>query len=172
MISLLYRNSTTKKAPLLSAEALDALMIDDAISLVIPEKEKRNHFLNILSEPLIDTEDILYRQDILRDFMSHRFLLANLSDLFGAFVSVVLEYNKTRQNNKLTYRKVVGSLIDSGASTLQSSSILIRDLLLLLQKLDASIEGLSLHSAGLPQPFAHNCKIGCFSQASFDCQKI
>ena len=40
MISLLYRNSTTKKAPLLSAEALDALMIDDAISLVIPEKEK------------------------------------------------------------------------------------------------------------------------------------
>lgn len=65
MISLLYRNSTTKKAPLLSAEALDALMIDDAISLVIPEKEKRNHFLNILSEPLIDTEDILYRQDVL-----------------------------------------------------------------------------------------------------------
>ena len=115
MISLLYRNSTTKKAPLLSAEALDALMIDDAISLVIPEKEKRNHFLNILSEPLIDTEDILYRQDILRDFMNHRFLLANLSDLFGAFVSVVLEYNKTRQNNKLTYRKAVGSLIDSGA---------------------------------------------------------
>ena len=149
MISLLYRNSTTKKAPLLSAEALDALMIDDAISLVIPEKEKRNHFLNILSEPLIDTEDIIYRQDILRDFMSHQFLLANLSDLFGAFVSVVLEYNKTRQNNKLTYRKAVGSLIDSGASTLQSISILIRDLLLLLQKLDASIEGLSLHSVGL-----------------------
>ena len=149
MISLLYRNSTTKKAPLLSAEALDALMIDDAISLVIPEKEKRNHFLNILSEPLIDTEDILYRQDILRDFMSHRFLLANLSDLFGSFVSVVLEYNKTRQNNKLTYRKAVGTMIDSGVSTLQSICILIRDLLLLLQKLDATIDGLPLHSAGL-----------------------
>ncbi len=149
MLSLLYRNSTPKKAPPLSAEALDALMIDDAISLVIPEKEKRNHFLKILSEPLIDIEDILYRQDILRDFINHRFLLANLSDLFGAFVSVVLEYNKTRQNNKLTYRKAVGSLIDSGVSTLQSISVLIRDLLLLLQKLDASMEGLPLYSAGL-----------------------
>ncbi len=149
MISLIYRNSTPKKAPPLSAEALESLMIDDAISLVILEKEKRNHFLKILSEPLIDTEDILYRQDILRDFLSHRFLLANLSDLFGVFVSVVLEYNKTRQNNKLTYRKAVGSLIDSGVSTLQSISVLIRELLLLLQKLNASIEGLSLHSAGL-----------------------
>ncbi|MBQ8497761.1 MAG: hypothetical protein IJ489_09960 [Clostridia bacterium] len=149
MISLLYRNSTPKKAPPLSTEALDSLMIDDAISLVIPENEKRNHFLKILSEPLIDTEDILYRQDILRDFLSHRFLLANLSDLFGAFVSVVLEYNKTRQNNKLTYRKAVGSLIDSGVSTLQSISVLIRELLLLLQKLDASIEGLPIHSTGL-----------------------
>lgn len=149
MISLLYRNSTPKKALPLSAETLDSLMIDDAISLVIPEKEKRNHFLKILSEPLIDAEDILYRQDILRDFLSHRFLLANLSDLFGVFVSVVLEYNKTRQNNKLTYRKAVGSLIDSGVSTLQSISVLIRELLLLLQKLNASIEELPIHSVGL-----------------------
>ena len=149
MLSLLYRNSTPQKVPLLSAEALDALMIDNAISLVIPEKEKRNHFLKILSEPLIDTEDILYRQDILRDFINHRFFLANLSDLFSTFVSVVLEYNKTRQNNKQTYRKAVGSMIDSGVSTLQSVCILIRDLLLLLQKLDASVEGLPLHSAGL-----------------------
>ena len=148
MISLLYNNER-KKSPSLSSEAIDSLMLKEALSLVLPEKELRSHFLEILSEPLVETNDILYRQSILKDFLVHRSFLSNLSILFEQFVSVVLEYNKTRQNNKQTFRKTVGSAIDTNASSLQSVANLITSLLTLIKKLNAQFDGLILNSEGL-----------------------
>ena len=88
MISLLYQTQETKKK--FSDETMDSLMLDKTLSLLLPENELRNNFSKILSEPLIDIENIEYRQMIFKDFTVNRALLNTLSNIFEQFFSVVM----------------------------------------------------------------------------------
>ena len=146
MISLLYSDVECINAPAISSQVSEQLMLCDAIALILPENDLREYFLDTVSKPLIEKEDIKYRQDILKDFLGHRELLTMLDSLLSRFVGAVLDYNGSKIGKKQKLGRVS---VDSGVSELCSVSALITELLFLIKKMYAEIKNLSLGSQGL-----------------------
>ena len=67
-ISILYLNERTSKAEPISERILYHLSLDRSFSHICADVKKRNHFLSVISDLTDDKNEILHRQEILRDF--------------------------------------------------------------------------------------------------------
>lgn len=148
MSGLLYikKEEITHK---LSEEEFSALMTGDALSSVIPEKNLLSAFISVLSSPLYEKENILYRQEILRDFIKYPFFCDEMYSCFIRFSAAVSEYNRTRQEEKGIMRGNDRSEASKGIITLASVSSLIIKLLSLIKATESRLRDVPFCSEGL-----------------------
>lgn len=84
-ISILYLNECKSKAASISERILYHLSLDRSFSHVCADVKKRNQFLSVVSDLTDDENEILYRQEILRDFENNPTLLDQLMSLSVRF---------------------------------------------------------------------------------------
>lgn len=115
-ISLLYL--TPNNARHLSERILYHLSVDRSFSYICSDVGKREQFLSVVSNLTDDKEEILYRQEILRDFEQNPTLLAELQSL-----SVRLAELQSSQKNavKDSYR-----IFSSGTASLATAKNLLQ----------------------------------------------
>ena len=84
-ISVLYLNERKAYADPLSERILYHLSLDRSFSHICADIKKRECFLSIVSDLTDDRDEILYRQEILKDFESNPTLLEQLISLSVRF---------------------------------------------------------------------------------------
>ncbi len=69
---------------------------DRAIKRIEPDERKADFFLKILSEPLTEPENIAYRQDIMKDFISFPGLLSELKKLLTRYDRIKTDWQQSK----------------------------------------------------------------------------
>ena len=77
-ISILHLSDRISNAEALSDRILYHLSLDRSFSHICADVNKREYFLSVLSDLTDDKNKILYRQDIVKDFVSNPTLLEQL----------------------------------------------------------------------------------------------
>lgn len=71
-------------------------MLDRSFAEICADVNKRRYFLDIVAEPLMNTENIIYRREILQDFIARSNLLPSLKRAFGRFSELKEEQQRER----------------------------------------------------------------------------
>ena len=148
MISLLYKAESAKRHADIEKKAQSELMLDEAFSPAIENKSLREAFISVLSSPLTDAEDIIYRQEIMRDIINNRVLFDELYRVFGGIYSAVSEYNASRRQNGVRSPQNI-SKVEQSVNVLQPVAMLASELLTVIRKFRFNPAELNLESEGL-----------------------
>ena len=105
--SLLYK---TEETPL-PCDILYDLSIDRAMKSICPDPRKREYFLDVLSKPLRNRDNILYRQQIYTDFVRFPALFSELKTLFTRYDRIKSDW----QELKLSAAPAVSSAVNPEA---------------------------------------------------------
>lgn len=93
--SILTKNPEKKKV---ACDVLYDLSLDRAASRLISDQKRREYFLSVLSDPLTDPENIVFRQQIYTDLASIPGLLDDLKVVFGRYDKIRSDWNELRLN--------------------------------------------------------------------------
>ena len=148
-INLLNRDSTAVGTT--GERLLYHLSLDLSLSKICHDGAKRKYFLDVLASPLADADSILYRQNILRDFLAYPELLAKMIALAEEFESIRAKWNEYRRSK---YRGMSDQALKTAtvlaqnqcsvsAMTLRALLFFIRDLSTLLDEYDSESEFLT-----------------------------
>lgn len=101
-LSILYRNESD--APELGEKAFDRQMlydlsIDRAMMTVCMDVVKREKFLGILSRPLTSAESVVYRQQVLDEFITHPALFDEIRNFFEKYRSIKTRWDEERSKS-------------------------------------------------------------------------
>ncbi len=110
--SMLYRSEAP--AGIIGERTLYHLSLDLSLEKIIHGKDRLSYFLGILSEPQRDRDTILYRQSILRDFISGPALLKKFREILDELDDTRAKWNDFR-------RQRLGSM---GSNALNTSTLL------------------------------------------------
>ena len=147
-ISILYLNERTSKAEPISERILYHLSLDRSFSHICADVKKRNHFLSVISDLTDDKNEILHRQEILRDFENTPTLLDQLMSL-----SVRFEELRLTQKNagKDEYRLNATGTASSAASKniLGAQALCLKRALLFVKAYGELLAKFDLKSNGL-----------------------
>ncbi|MHB1364847.1 MAG: MutS-related protein [Eubacteriales bacterium] len=131
--SLLFTAAEETEA---SENLIADFMLDRSFGKIIADVNKRRYFLGIVAAPLMNAENIIYRREILRDFIARANLLPGLKHAFGMFS--VLKEDQQRERTKLCS---IARTNDSDAafanamSIAQISSLTCKRILLFLREI-------------------------------------
>ena len=92
-ISILYLNERISKAEPISERILYHLSLDRSFAHICADVKKRHHFLSVVSDLTDDKNEILYRQDVVKDFESN-------PDLLDQFISLSARFEELRVSQK------------------------------------------------------------------------
>ena len=92
-ISILYLSERASKAEPISERILYHLSLDRSFAHICADVKKRNHFLSVASDLTDDKNEILYRQEILKDF-------ENNPTLLDQFISLCARFEELRVSQK------------------------------------------------------------------------
>ena len=92
-ISILFLNERTSQAESISERILYHLSLDRSFAHICADVKKRNHFLSVVSDLTDDKNEILYRQEILKDF-------ENNPTLLDQFISLCARFEELRVSQK------------------------------------------------------------------------
>ena len=92
-ISILFLNERTSKAEPISDRILYHLSLDRSFAHICADVKKRNRFLSVVSDLTDDKNEILYRQEILKDF-------ENNPTLLDQFISLCARFEELRVSQK------------------------------------------------------------------------
>lgn len=84
-ISILYLNERNTSAEALPDRILYHLSLDRSFSHICADVKKRGYFLSVVSDLTNDQNEILYRQEIIKDFENNPALLDQLISLSTRF---------------------------------------------------------------------------------------
>ena len=70
-MDLLFREGSDKKAVKLSEETIKDVALGEVINFMSMDSEKRKLLKDLMSSVPCDPEDIIFRQEITRDFMNN-----------------------------------------------------------------------------------------------------
>lgn len=129
---------------------LAALSLDRALTMILPDVAERRALAAILTEPPPGSEDVVWRQAVMRDFLDAPGLL----DTFTALASRLSELKKQADDGRRVAiaaqsRSGEEALFSGAKSRLQMAALSLRRLLLLLREADAKLSTRALSSAGL-----------------------
>ena len=92
-ISILYLSERASKAEQISERILYHLSLDRSFAHICADVKKRNRFLSVVSDLTDDKNEILYRQEILKDF-------ENNPTLLDQFISLCARFEELRVSQK------------------------------------------------------------------------
>lgn len=92
-ISILYLNERISKAEPISERILYHLSLDRSFAHICADVKKRNCFLSVVSDLTNDKNEILYRQEVLKDF-------ENNPDLLDQIISLSTRFEELRVSQK------------------------------------------------------------------------
>ncbi|NLV50502.1 MAG: hypothetical protein GXY20_07405 [Clostridiales bacterium] len=154
--SLLYRNYVDeikdRDDPLeeeMSNTVYD-LSIDRAARAICRDKESFNYFMEVIKAPLMNTEDIKYRQDILMDFVASPKLLDELRMIFKSYDSLQSDWHEMC-SSIYTYGvpSTVKGLLDCTYESLKATSNFARSTVSYFRSISDAVDKYEVKSDGL-----------------------
>ncbi|MBQ9121137.1 MAG: hypothetical protein IJY12_02100 [Clostridia bacterium] len=92
--SLLYK--TEEPTAVLDKNLLYDLSLDRSVSSFCVDTKRQKYVLDLLAKPLLCSEDILYRQDILKDFLEDSNFMLRLRDALEHLAEIGGEHRRNR----------------------------------------------------------------------------
>lgn len=148
-LDILYKDEySASNAGKMSKRAVYHLCLDKSLQLFFPDLKRANSFFDILTHPLTRAEDIIFRQDILKDFLDN-------PQLFQSVNSTLERFKEMRESHARSKSTVHGGIVSSGGSlsiicsTLQMNALFLKRALLFVRELSKTLEDANLKSEGL-----------------------
>lgn len=132
--SLLF--SAAEETVSASENLIADFMLDRSFGKICADVNKRRYFLGIVAAPLMNSENIIYRREILRDFIARANLLPGLKHAFGMFS--VLKEDQQRERTKLfsiARTNDADSAFSNSMAIAQISSLTFKKILLFLREI-------------------------------------
>ena len=146
--SLLYLRESSKSAGSVSEKALFDLSVDRVFARICTDTERRERFLQVLAHPLCDMDAIIYRQDILKDFVSSSELIERLLSISLRFRELEASH-KALQREARTLKRAGTASRDASKNILQAQSLCLKRALMFVKAFGEALCGYDLHSKGL-----------------------
>lgn len=125
-------------------------MLDRSFAQICADINKRRYFLGIVAAPLMNAENIIYRREILRDFIARAYLLPGLKHAFGMFS--VLKEEQQRERTKLfgiSRTNDSDAAFSNSMAIAQISSLTLKKILLFLREIRENLHIYAPLSQGL-----------------------
>ena len=126
--SLLFPNASHINVGNIGSKTLYHLSIDKSFAVICQSKQERQYFLEVLSKPLLSKEDILFRQQIIADFL-------HFPAFFEEFKFSLNEFAKLKQDFKNLKKEIharnfgIGSALGGSRESVRDCSRLLRKVL-------------------------------------------
>ena len=126
--SLLFPNASHINVGNIGSKTLYHLSIDKSFAVICQSKQERQYFLEVLSKPLLSKEDILFRQQIIADFL-------HFPAFFEEFKFSLNEFAKLKQDFKNLKKEIharnfgIGSVLGGSRESVRDCSRLLRKVL-------------------------------------------
>lgn len=146
--SLLYLRESGKGAGAVSEKALYDLSVDRVFARVCTDSERRERFLKILTHPLSDMDEILYRQGVLKDFVSCPELIERLTALSLRFCELAVSHVELEREARGLKRTGTASR-DASKNILQAQALCLKRALMFVKAFGEALCEYDLHSKGL-----------------------
>ena len=161
MISILNRNG----AEFGNAErkVLFDLSIDRIVGYFRQDERKTDKFLGNLCRPLLKAEDIVYRQEVISDFITQNGLFSGLSEYFARFSEMKKDYEQSKKEKlRNSVNAAVSDDIPLNISLLQADAFALKRLLILVRTIHSYISGFEIISEALK---SLKCSLGVISDS-------
>ncbi len=146
---ILYKDENSlSSAGKMSKRAIYHLCLDKSLQLFFPDLKRANSFFDILTHPLTRAEDIMFRQDIFKDFLEN-------PQLFPSVNGTLERFKEMRDSHIRSKSTAHGGIVSSGGSlgivcsTLQMNALFLKRALLFVRELSKLLENADLKSEGL-----------------------
>ena len=147
-ISILYLNERIYKAEPISERILYHLSLDRSFSHICADVKKRNCFLSVVSDLTDDENEILYRQEVLKDFENNPDLLDQIISLSARFEELrVSQKDAGKEEYRLNATRTASSaasknILGAQALCLKRALLFVKAYCELLAKFDLKSNGL------------------------------
>ncbi len=94
--SLLYSDCENVRTAVTEASVLYDLSLDRMVRMISTDARRTDYFLGILAKPLVDTADILRRQQIFDDFLNIPKLYDDMKTIFNRYDKVKIDWQELR----------------------------------------------------------------------------
>jgi len=155
-ISLLYKNEADKpeigdKVFEYDKSLIYDLSIDRAMMTVCVDAPKREKFLAVVAKPLLDSEAIVYRQQILTEFMGHPGLFRGMMEFFTTYKGTQTRWDDERRAVMSKRSNGTDKKADLYTSTmlLNTTGRYLKVILSYVRTLFDTLSGFSVSSEGL-----------------------
>ncbi|HPE95168.1 MAG TPA: hypothetical protein PLT66_03785 [Bacillota bacterium] len=149
--SLLYKDLSGQTQPLSEFDKLFYdLSVDKAVSEFCPFPKRAAYFIDVLKCPVSSVDDIVFRQDILKDFLKSGKLLSDMKLIFNRYDSIRSDWNQLRQNVfPAAASGGYSSLLEYTYSQMQVTATFTRTIISYLRSFLSVLEEAELNSEGL-----------------------
>jgi len=155
-IRLLHRLGSASSANSIGERILYRFSIDRSFAYLCADVKKRKSFLSVLASLTNDREEILYRQEVLKDFQKNPTLLEQLISLTARFEALKeSQKNAGREEYRLNADRTASPL--SSKNILQTQSLSLKRALLFVKAYSELLTSCDLQSEGL-LTFLGKCK--------------
>ncbi|MBQ8440445.1 MAG: hypothetical protein IJX19_07280, partial [Clostridia bacterium] len=155
-ISILYLNERKNSAEPIRGRILYHLSLDRSFSHICADVKKREYFLSVVSDLTNDKNEILFRQEIIKDLESNPALLEQLISLSTRFEELRIAQKAAGKDE---YRlNATGTASSATAKNiLQSQALCLKRALLFIKAYGELLEKYELKSDGLKKLYS-SCK--------------
>ena len=155
-ISILYLNEHKNYAEPISDRILYHLSLDRSFSHICADVKKREHFLSVVSDLTNDKNEIIYRQEIVKDFVNNPVLLEQLASLSARFEELHLA-QKTAGKDEFRLNATGTASSATAKNILQAQALCLKRALLFIRAYGELLEKYDLKSEGLTSLYS-SCK--------------
>jgi len=155
-ISLLFLNESEPQALPISQKLIYHLSLDRSFSRISVDVKKREYFLSVLSNLIADEDTILYRQEILKDFVANPTLFEELVSLSARFQELQAAYKRVGKDAYHLNTTGTASL-DASKNLVSAQALSLKRSLLFVKAYGDLLSRYSLAARGL-LGFASACK--------------
>lgn len=147
-ISILYLNERNTSAEALPDRILYHLSLDRSFSHICADVKKRGYFLSVVSDLTNDQNEILYRQEIIKDFENNPALLDQLISLSTRFEELRIT-QKTAGKDEYRLNAMGTASSATAKNILQSQALCLKRALLFIKAYGELLEKYEVKSEGL-----------------------
>ncbi len=144
-ISLLYKNEEKGEA----TDAIYNLSIDRCAGVFCPDSARYDKFISILSRPLTDPENILYRQAVLNDFIKNPSLFEELKTIFLRYDKIKADWIELRSGAHINEEGSSEAVLSQTYSSLKVTSVFPRTIMSFFTSISDTLSSYKISSSGL-----------------------
>lgn len=147
-ISILSQKEQCAKSEPLPERLIYHLSLDRSFAHICADSKKCEFFLSVLANLTSDREEILYRQEIIKDFESN-------PELFDQLMSLSLRFEELRASQKSALKEqfrinvTANASLDSSKNILQSRALCLKRALLFIKAYGELLSAYKISSQGL-----------------------